>query len=121
MASDLTRRRASFVYNGARLAAIAANAVVPLPWYEQEASFKRQFYAALERQCGDTRLRSPEELYDAWMQAYFDGGGAYSERFDQDARTRPDLVPFRQLEPQEQDKGAVFLALCEIARLWIRE
>ena len=29
------------------------------------------------------------------------------------------MVPFDQLEQREQDKDAVFIALCEIARQWI--
>jgi hypothetical protein len=31
------------------------------------------------------------------------------------------MVPFARLEQREQDKDAVFIALCEIARLWIRD
>lgn len=31
------------------------------------------------------------------------------------------IAPFAALEPREQDKDAVFIALCEIARQWIRD
>jgi len=59
----LTERRAEFVYDAARLAAIAANApVVPVPWCEREQAFQQQFLPVIERQCGEQRSTSPEEL-----------------------------------------------------------
>ena len=42
-------------------------------------------------------------------------------RADPGDKTHPDLVPYAQLGRLEQDKDSVFIALCEIARLWIRE
>ena len=40
---SLTERRAEFVYDGARLAAIASQApVIPVPWAERELSFQQQ-------------------------------------------------------------------------------
>ena len=119
---ELTECRASFVYEAARLAAIAAGApVIPAPWIEREEPFRAQFLKVIERQCGPQRSRSPEELHGSWMQAYFAMGWVYGENYDRDAKTHPDLVPYADLGQLEKDKDAVFVALCEIARLYIRE
>ena len=120
--SDMTlnERRASFVYTAARFAAIAAKApVVPVPWVEREEDFRQQFLAVIERQCGPQRSASPEELHGSWMQAYFAMGWVYGEKYDREKRVHPDLVPYAKLGQLEQDKDAVFVALCEIARNYI--
>ncbi len=120
METDLTERRAKFVYNSARLAAQASNApVVPVPWNQREEPFRLQFLKVIERQCGDQRSRSPEELHGSWMQAYFAMGWKFGEVYNSDEKTHPDLVPYADLGQLERDKDAVFVALCEIARLWI--
>lgn len=119
---SLTERRAIFVYDGARLAAIAACApIVPVPWEQREDDFRAQFLKVIERQCGEQRSHSPEELHGSWMQAYFLMGWTYGETYDREARKHPDLVPYAHLGTLERDKDAVFVALCEIARLFIRE
>lgn len=116
----LTERRAKFVYEGARLAAIAAKApIIPSSWADREGAFREQFLRIIERQCGPQRSNSPEELHGSWMQAYYAMGWMYGEKYDHDAKTHPDLVPYAQLGQLERDKDAVFVALCEIARLWI--
>jgi len=116
----LTERRAEFVYNGARIAAVAAEApVVPKPWDEREDDFQEQFLKVIERQCGDQRSRSPEELHGSWMQAYFAMGWVFGDEYDPERRVHPDLVPYENLEKLEQDKDSVFIALCEIARQYI--
>lgn len=113
-------RRAEFIYNAARLAAIGSNApIVPVPWDEREDDFKAQFLDVIERQCGPQRSSSPEELHGSWMQAYLTNGWKYGEEYDRENRIHPDLVPYDQLGKLEQDKDSVFVALCEIARLWI--
>jgi len=120
--NDLSVRRAQFVYDAARLAAQAANApVVPVPWDEREAPFRAQFVQVIERQCGDQRSRSPEELHGSWMQAYFAMGWVFGEEHDPVKKTHPDLVPYVELGQIERDKDAVFIALCELARQWIYE
>ena len=120
--SELTERRAEFVYNAARLAAIASGApIVPDTWNYREQPFKDQFLEVIERQCGSLRSSSPQELHGSWMQAYFDMGWVYGEEYDREAKVHPDLVPYAQLGQLEQDKDAVFVALCEIARRWIYE
>ena len=116
----VTERRAEFVYDAARLAAIAAGApIIPVSWIEREDAFRQQFLAVIERQCGPQRSHSPEELHGSWMQAYIGMGWTFGEKYDREKRIHPDLVPYAQLEQLEQDKDAVFVALCEIARQWI--
>jgi hypothetical protein len=116
----LTERRAAFVYDAARLAAIAANApIIPVPWAEREEAFKTQFLEVIERQCGPQRSASPEELHGSWMQAYFLMGWKHGEVYSREDKVHPDLVPYAKLGQLERDKDAVFVALCEIARQWI--
>lgn len=120
MTSDLLERRSEFVYNGARLAAEAAQApIVPVPWDEREEPFKVQFREVIKRQCGDLRSRSPEKLHGGWMQAYIEMGWVYGETYDREKKIHPDLVPYSDLGQLERDKDAVFVALCEIARQWV--
>ena len=117
---DINERRSEFVYNGARLAAIAAGApIVPVEWKEREEDFKAQFIKVIERQCGEQRSKSPEELHGSWMQSYFLMGWIYGEKYDREKRIHPDLVPYAELGQLERDKDAVFVALCEIARQFI--
>ena len=116
----LVERQAQFVYDGARLAAIAANApIIPVPWDEREGAFRTQFLEVIERQCGPQRSTSPEELHGSWMQAYFAMGWVYGDTYDREAKVHPDLVPYAQLGQLERDKDAVFVALCEIARNYV--
>jgi hypothetical protein len=120
MASTLLERQAKFVYDGARLAAQASQApIVPVPWDEREAPFKEQFLRVIERQTGDQRSKSPEELHGSWMQAYFAMGWVHGSKYDREKKIHPDLVPYADLGQLERDKDAVFVALCEIARQWI--
>lgn len=116
----LTERRAKFVYNAARIAAEAALApIIPVPWEQREEPFKAQFLKVIERQCGEQRSRSPEELHGSWMQSYFAMGWVYGPTYSREKKTHPDLVPYADLGQLERDKDAVFVALCEIARQWI--
>ena len=118
----LNERRAKFVYNAARLAAEAAQApIVPVPRDEREEDFRKQFVAVIERQCGEQRSNSPEELHGSWMQSYLAMGWVYGEKYDREKRIHPDLVPYAGLGQLERDKDSVFVALCEIARQWIYE
>jgi len=119
---DLRERRARFVYDGARLAAQAANApIIPVLWDEREEPFRAQFREVIDRQCGEQRSKSPEELHGSWMQSYFTMGWVYGEEYNRENKTHPDLVSYDDLGKLERDKDAVFVALCEIARQWICE
>lgn len=116
----LTERRAKFIYEGARIAAEAAGApIIPVPLEQREEAFKAQFFDVIERQCGPQRSTSPEELHGSWMQSYFAMGWVYGVTYNRERKIHPDLVPYLQLGRLEQDKDAVFMALCEIARQWI--
>lgn len=117
---NLRERRAEFVYEGARLAAIAANApIVPETWHRRETDFQRQFIDVIEQQCGPARKTSAEELHEDWVEAYIENGWEYGPVRDVEKRTHPDMVPYKDLDQLERDKDDVFVALCEIARLWI--
>ena len=106
----LTERRAEFVYNAARLAAMAANApIIPVIWGEREEAFKTQFLKVIECQCGDHRSLSPEELHGSWMQAYYEMGWGYREFYSRENKTHPDLVPYAKLGQLEKDKDSVFV------------
>lgn len=118
----LVLRRAVFVYETARLAAEAAGApIIPAPWGNREEDFKTQFLQVIERQCGPTRSSSAMELHGSWMQAYFDMGWVWGERYDREKKHHPDLVPYSKLGKLERDKDAVFIDLCEIARMYITD
>ena len=120
MTQPLLVRRAQFVYEAARLAAVAAAApVVPAPWSDREEPFRTQFTEVIDRQCGEHRSCSPEELHGGWIQAYIAMGWAYGSTYNRDKKTHPDLVPYAALGQLERDKDAVFIALCDIARQWI--
>ena len=117
---NLTERRSQFVYDAARLAAQAASApIVPVPWEQREEPFKEQFRQVIDRQMGEKRSRSPQELHGSWMQAYYAMGWVYGPQYSRENKTHPDLVPYAKLGKLERDKDAVFLALCEIVRRWV--
>lgn len=122
LVSTVIERQAEFIYDSARLAAIAAMApIIPISWREREQAFKDQFLTVISQQCSETRITSPEELHKNWVLAYEKMGWAYGECHDRAKKTHPDMVEYGQLGQREQDKDGVFAALCEIARLWIRE
>lgn len=118
--NELNKRRSEFVYNAARIAAIGANApIIPVKWNDREEPFKQQFLKVIEQQCGEQDFKSPEELHENWMQSYFTMGWVYGEKYSRKNKIHPNLVPYADLGQLEQDKDAVFIALCEIARQWI--
>ena len=116
----VTERRAKFVYDAIRLAAQAANApIIPVVWDEREEPFKQQFLEVIDRQCGEHRSNSPEELHGSWMQSYISMGWGYGENYSRENKTHPDLVPYANLGQLERDKDSVFILMCEIARLYV--
>jgi len=122
MLPTLTERRSQFVYDAARIEAIAAKRpIIPEPWAEREEDFRAQFRKVIERQCGPDRRMDAEQLHEDWVKAYEKNGWQYGPVRDREKRTHPDMVPFADLGQLERDKDYVFVALCEIARQWIRQ
>ena len=118
----LEERRAIFVYEGARAQAMAADApVIPEPWSQRELPFRIQFVSVIAMMCGPDRKTSPEELHDDWILAYEEMGWKYGEVRDPHLKTHPDMVPFNELGWAEQIKDEVFIRLCEIARISIKQ
>ena len=116
----LTERRAWFVYEAARLAAVAALApIIPEPWAARERPFRDQFLAVIERETGSDRKADPADLHADWVRAYKAMGWRYGAERDPAAKTHPDMVPYDDLDQLERDKDAVFVALCDIARQWV--
>ena len=116
----LLQRRAQFIYDAARLAAMAAWApIIPALWEEREITFTTQFLEIIDRQCSLQRSYSPEELHQTWMEAYVKMGWVYGETYNREKNTHPDLVPYAELGQLERDKDEVFMALCDIARQYI--
>lgn len=116
---SLTLKRAIFVYEAARLQAIAANApIIPERWHQRDEAFRSQFLGVIEMMMGPNRKLSPAELHADWVRAYEVMGWSYGETRNVEAKTHPDMVPFEELGLVEKAKDAVFVALCEIARRW---
>jgi hypothetical protein len=117
----LTARRAAFVYEAARLAALAAAApIIPEIWTERETDFRSQFLEVIHRQCGPDRCASAEQLHADWVEAYRKNGWKWGPDRSLANRTHPDMVPYNELGELERDKDEVFIILCELARLYIR-
>ncbi len=120
--SSLNYRRAKFIYEGARIAAVASEApIVPEPYDDREEAFRAQFEKVIERQMGPDRSSDAAQLHQDWMDAYAKMGWVYGPERDVEKKTHPDMVPYDELGHLERDKDAVFVALCEIARKWVHE
>lgn len=120
--TDLTERRGLWVYEACRLEAIASRRpIVPEPFVDRDAAFKRQFWTTIERVCADGYQTTPEKEHESWMAAYEAMGWRYGPVRDPLAKTHPDMLPFDDLGKLERDKDAVFLAICDIARRFIRQ
>ena len=119
---SIQERRAVFVYEAARLQAIAVDApVVPEIWPQRDDKFRNQFVQYVDSLCNTDKLPTPKEAHDSWWRAYEKMGWVYGPVRDVEKKTHPDMVPFEELEQREQDKDAVFLALVQIAKSWINE
>ena len=117
---ELNVRRAVFVYEAARIAAIAAKApIIPERFADRDTAFKMQFLEIIEKQMGNDRFTDAVKAHDSWVKAYEDMGWKYGSVRDTVLKIHPDMVPFADLNNLEQDKDFVFIALCDIARFWI--
>lgn len=120
---ELSTRRAEFVYEAARLEAIASRRpIVPETWTNRDDAFREQFVPVIGRLCADDAPpTTPEAEHDSWWEAYIVMGWHYGPVRDVVAKTHPDMVPYAELPTSEREKDGVFLALCGLARQWIRE
>ncbi len=117
---SLGERRAVFIYEAARIEAIASERpIVPEPWEQRDLAFRSQCITTTERICANPDT-TPEAEHDLWWRAYEAMGWRYGPVRDPVAKTHPDMVPFDALEPKEREKDAVFLALCRFAAEHIR-
>lgn len=108
---------AIFVYEAARLEAQAARRpIVPEPWGLRDLAFREQFERTIARICVLGYETTAEAEHASWVRAYEEMGWRYGPVRDPIAKTHPDMVPFEELTLLEQQKDAVFLALCDIAR-----
>lgn len=115
-------RRAWFVADASRLAAIISGAPhVPPPWNQRPEEVRDRFVESVKRQCGEDGAKSGEDAHERWIQMYREMGWTWGETYDQEKKTHPDLVSHAALDQKERDKDEVFIALCEIAKRYIRE
>ena len=113
---NLNERRAVFVYEAARLHAIALGCpVIPVPWEERDDTFRKQFTKLVKELCSGKSFGNPEEAHDSWVKQYLKMGWRYGEKYDPARKIHPDLVPYNELDPKEQIKDGVFLRLVKIA------
>jgi len=120
--STLNYRRAKFIYEGARIAAEAAEApIIPESYDDREEAFRKQFEKVIERQMGPGYSENAEALHQSWVEAYEDMGWKYGPVRNTETKEHPDMVPYAELGHLERDKDAVFVALCNIARRWVHE
>ena len=113
----LNTRRTIFVYNAAREAAIAAKApVIPDVWANRDSTFRAQMKINMARQCSTHGSSNSAELHGMGVQAYIDMDWEYGPVYNEVDKTHPDMVPYGMLGQLEQDKDAIYVALCEIAR-----
>jgi hypothetical protein len=106
------------IYDIDRLEAIyAGRTVVPEPYHQRSEDFRNQFQKLIEDyfiriEDGDG-LPTPREAHQSWCRAYLKMGWVHGPTRSRDAKTHPDLVPFEQLPPDEQEKDRIFLLTVE--------
>lgn len=120
--TDLDTRRAEFVYEAARHAAVLDGSYprefVPMPW-DRVPWQKRTEYAVAVRDQIVTK-RPPRELHLAWMAQAQADGWKYGKVYDHRNKTHPELVPYEQISKWKMDKELLFIELCDLAGRFIR-
>lgn len=114
-------RRSIFVYEAARIEAIhSERPIVPEPWDLRDLAFREQFIKTVERITTPGYKTTPEKEHQSWVRAYKKMGWQYGLVIDTVEKIHPDMVPFNKLEKKEQEKDVIFLALCRLAKRFIR-
>jgi hypothetical protein len=117
MKLSLKERRAWFVYEAARVENRASGRPInPEPWEKRDAAFRKNMTAAVAKQCGPQRSKSPSDRHDAWTKAYKRMSWVYGPVRSQEFKTHRDMAPFRRLGRLEREKDRIYMMLCNIAR-----
>jgi len=115
-------RRAWFVYEGARVHAIALRCpVISNYWEDRSPEFKEYFVNLVSGLCLGKKGKGFEEIHDSWRKKYLNMGWVPGEKYSPEKKTHPDLVPYQDLNLKEKVKDEVFLKLVEIAKTCIWE
>lgn len=118
---DLDERRALFVYEVCRLEAqYSGRPIVPEKFEERDEGFKSQHIQCIKRICSGDHVMTPREAHDNWMKEYEAMGWKYGPKRDPVAKTHPDMVPYDELPEPERLKDEIFLAVCDLARKYIK-
>lgn len=118
---DLNVRRAMFIYEAARLHAIALECpVIPNKWEKRELEFKKQFVELItDLISGKKKFSNFAEAHDSWVKKYIEMGWKYGGKYNPQKKIHPDLVPYDELNPKEKIKDEVFIKLVEFAKRYI--
>ena len=119
----MNESRAEFVYEVCRIEAVASTRpIVPEVWKDRDPAFRNQFVKTVNRLCApDAPPTTPEAEHDSWMRAYEEMGWRFGLVRDPVRKTHPDMVPFNELGLLEQEKDAVFLDVCALAKKHVHE
>ena len=81
---QFNERRAEFVYEGARIHALALQCpIVPKQWDEREDDFRTQFVTLISDLCeGKRDFADFKEAHDSWMKKYFEMGWVWGKDYD---------------------------------------
>lgn len=86
----------------------ASGISVAPPWYLVSAEMKS---SVMEGVVGILAGKTPAESHEAWCEFKREHGWTYGEVKDENARTHPCLVPYKDLPPDQKLKDQVFQAV----------
>jgi len=105
------------IYEGARLEAIwSKRQIIPERWEDRDEKFRNQMVDIVGKYLSAEKLPTPEEAHDSWTESYVKMGWKYGEKRDTQLKTHPDMLPYDELQQDEKDKDAIFLALVWVAK-----
>lgn len=64
--------------------------------------------------CMKENVSCPEDMHNAWLVYKKNDGWKYGTEKDVDAKTHPNIVPYKQLHPEERMKDKLFLAIVKV-------